>query len=309
MRRFIAIPVLCFCAVAAAAQSGDLGWRTDPQPAVAEAKRLNRPLMVYVLGATRDRDEKLDDAQRRAFSDLRVQRLAQRFVPLKLSRSVHRDVLKDFGLPESANMVMSFVTPEGKPLGDLGAAGIAQADSLAAKMKLVLRAYVEQLYESDLKPLLTDADAKPADVKRALQAVAEQRILAAESDLVAMLEREKRDAAVRPAVCEALAALSTKTAVTKLLDLSGTGDRTAAKALEKCTPAGAELLLGMLKPDDEPFDYPLYKLITKVCGIREVKPEKWFDTAKPKARQEHFDKLDKLVRDAAAAWKEANDAD
>ncbi len=308
MRRFICIPML-WCCVAAAAQTGDLGWRTDPQPAVAEAKRLNRPLMVYVLSSTRDRDEKLDDAQRRALSDTRVQRLAQRFVPLKLSRSIHRDVLKDFGLPESANMVMSFVTPEGKSLGDLGAAGIAQADSLAAKMKLVLRAYAEQLYESELKPALTKGDAKPADVKHALQTVAEQRMIGAESDLLALLEREKPDSALRPTVYDTLAVLSTKTAVTKLLDLSGAGDRAAAKALDKCTPAGAELLLGMLKPDEVPFDYPLYKIITKVCGIREVKPEKWFDTAKPKARLEYFDKLDKLVRAAAAAWKEANDAD
>ncbi len=308
MRPFKWVPVLLCCA-AAAAQTGDLGWRTDPQPAVAEAKRLNRPLMVYVLGSTRDRDEKLDDAQRRALSDARVQRLAQRFVPLKLSRSVHRDVLKDFGLSESANMMMSFVTPDGKSLGDLGAAGIAQADSLAAKMKLVLRAFAEALYQTELKPVLTSADAKPADVKHALQAVAEQRIIAAETDLVALLDREKPDPALRPAACEALAALSTKTAVTKLLDLSGAGDKAAAKALEKCTPAGAEHLLALLKPDDDPFDYPLYKIVTKLSGIREVKPQKWFDTAKPKARQEYFDKLDQLVRDTARAWKEANDAD
>jgi hypothetical protein len=293
--------------VSAAAQSTDLPWRTDPQQAVAEAHQQDRPLLVYVLAGTKDRDDKLEQAHHRSFSDPRVQRLAQRFIPLKLSRSVHRDVLKDFGLSESANMVISFVTPGGKVLGEISAGGIAQAESLAAKLAAVLQSFSETTYEDRLKPILESADAKAADVKAALRTIGELRITVAEQDLVKFLEREQLDPALRSAACETLAALSTKSAVGKLLDLSGAGDKAAAKALEKCTPVGAEYLWADLQPDATPFDYPLYKLITKICDVREAKPEKWFDTAKPKVRQDHLAKIEKLVHEAAKRWKEAND--
>jgi hypothetical protein len=307
MTRSLFVLVLLAFAASAAAQNTDLPWRTDPQPAVAEARQQDRPLLVYVLAGTKDRDDKLELAHRRSFSDPRVQRLAQRFVPLKLSRSVHRDVLKDFGLPESANMVMTFVTPDGKVLGDSSAGGIAQPDSLAAKLVAALQSYAEALYEERLKPVLENADAQPADVKAALRTIGELRITVAEQDLFKFLARDKLDAALRSTACETLAALSTKTIMAKLLDLSGTGDKAAAKALEKCTPVGAEYLWADLQPDATPFDYPLYKIIAKICDVREAKPEKWFDTAKPQARQDHLAKIEKLVHEAAKRWKEAND--
>ncbi len=119
MARKLASLVLLLTAPLTLAQCDEIPWRTDPRQAVSEAQRTLRPIMVYVLAGSEDRDNNLQNAPRWALADPRVVPLAQRFIPLRLSRSADRDVLRDFGLSETANMMMSFVTPDGKHLGDL----------------------------------------------------------------------------------------------------------------------------------------------------------------------------------------------
>jgi len=262
--------------------------------------------MVYVLAGSEDRDNNLQNAQRRALADPRVVRLAQRFIPLRLSRSADRDVLGDFGLPETANMMMSFVTPDGKHLGDLSGGGISQASSLAAKLLLVYRTYTQQMFEKDLKPKLEDPETRPEELKRTLGIIVEFGIGPADATIAKLLER-RLDAALHDAACNALAALSTKTAIQTLLELSRGGDARATRALESCTPVGAELLLEELKPDAEPFDYVVYKAITKACGIRNVWPERRFERARPREKEQEVERVSGLVREAAARWKEANE--
>lgn len=305
MSRFLTLGLLLVTPGIALAQQG-ITWRTDPQPAVREAKATKRPLMVYVLAATRDRDDDVERGQRRALQDPRVLRLSRRFVPLRLSRSQHRDVLADFGLPQHANMMISFVSPDGKQLGQIGAGGVAQADSLVQKMVRVFEVYQKQLFDEEVRPTLKDQKAKPADVQRALALTREFRLTVADQAVVELLERPRLSAVLRKDAYRTLATLSTKVAVDKLLDLAWDGDADATDALSQCTPAGAELMLPDMQADAEYFPYPLYKAVTKICQIRKTKPERFFENASERLKQEEVERVQKLVRAAAQRWRSEN---
>lgn len=301
-RRFPAL-VLFWGTTLALAQEDAIRWRTNPQEAVNEAKQTLRPLMVYVLAASHDRDDKLEREQKRSLADPRVVRLSARVIPLRLSRSEHADILPSFGLSQAANMEMSFVAPDGQKLGDLSAGGVAQADALVKKLELVLKAQAENLYKTQVQPQLENADAKPEDLKRALKVIENCRITAADEGVAKLLEREKLDAGVRQLACDTLASLSTKTAVEKLLALSRAANEPARKALEKCTPLGAELLLAGLTADQDGFDYAAYKAATQICKVRSVKSPKFFENSSPRLKTEELDRVRKLVAAEAERWR------
>mgnify|MGYP000036673099 CR=1 FL=1 len=303
----MAMLALLWAAPLLVAQTDAIPWRTDPRQAVTEAQRSGRPLMVYVLAGNKDRDNDLEREHRRALSDPRVVNQARQFVPLRLSRSVHRDVLPDFKLPQSANMQMSFLTPDGELLGDLGAGGIGQPDSLARKLALVMNVYRSKLLETRIKPVLSAPAPSAAELQQALQLVVEFRIAAADVELIKVLDERQVEAGARSNIYETLATLSTPKAVAKLLELSRSGDARATQALDKCTPAGAELILAELHADAEPFEYALYKSVTRICNVRNVKPQRYFEKASVERRQEELDRITPLVRSAAQRWRELND--
>ncbi len=305
MTRASALLVLLLGAAPALAQQ-EIPWLTEPQQAVNEAKRSGRPLMVYVLASNKDRDPKLDHLQKEALINPRVVQLSRQFVPLRLSRSMSQDVLPSFGLSDRANMEMSFVTPDGEVIDRITAGGVAQASSLAEKLVLVLRAYGKKIYDKQVKPVLEDAEAKTPDLKKAVLLVSNFHITTADKDLLELTDRPRLDRALRGDVYDALASLSTKLAIDKLFELAVAEDSRAAKALEKCTPLGAEHLLDKLSVEE--FNYGVYKTVTQACDIRNVKSAKFFENAKQeRIKQEEIDRVSKLVREAAQRWKEQND--
>ncbi len=282
-------------------------WRTEPQQAVREAQANMRPLMVYVLAATRDRDDDVEREQRRSLADPRVLQMSQNFVPLRLSRSQHRDILAQFGLPQSANMIMSFVAPNGDQLGTISAAGIANTESLLEKLALVQRAYAGKIYDSEVKPVLENEDAKPADQRRALLLVRELRITDADQLIITMIEERARlNTGIRKLAYEVLAALSTTESVNKLLDWAWDGDAVATKALERCTPVAAEQMMVELQADAEYFPYPVYQIVTKICNVPKPKREKFFEQAKKRLKEEELERVRNIVRQAAQQWRIAN---
>ncbi len=302
----------CFVGLGVAmGQQDQIRWQTDPKPAVNEAQKTLRPLMVYVLAGSQYRDDKLERDQKRALSDPRVVHVAERFIPLKLSRSQHHDVLQQFGLSESANMEMSFVTSDGVTLGaPLSAGGVANADSLVQKMKLVLQEYGKKLYESHVGPVLTKEDAKPEELRNSLKIVQEFQLTAAVPPISDLLGQEKLDASVRTAALETLAVLSTKEAIAKLRPLVQAGDASARKALEKCTPVGAELLLADVQADADPFDYFTYKTATQViCKVQSIKAATFFEKGSARLKQDELERVRKLVAAEAERWRKRNAED
>lgn len=299
--------ILVLSSARAAAQSGAIPWRTDPKTAVAEAQRLNQPLMVWVRDSSDDRGDDLERDQKRAFRDPRVLRRMARFVPLRLSQTLNRDVLDQFGLRQTSDLEVSFVAPDGALLGRVAGGDAAAPDVLIAQMSRAFQAFTARLFETSLHPQLRDKDASAADRQQALKTIATLRITAAEPAVLELLGGERVEPAVRKQAYAALAALSTKTSLESLVKLTRGGDAAAADALGDCTPVGAELLLAELKLDPPPFPYVIYRAVAKVCRIPKPKPEKFFDNAKPRLVEEELARITKLVQEAARTWKAENE--
>ena len=84
MFRCLSMFLIACCALEAAEAQQTIQWRTDVPGAVASSKQTRLPIMFYVLGRNEDRDDKLDNAQKRAFTDPRVLRLSHRFITVRL---------------------------------------------------------------------------------------------------------------------------------------------------------------------------------------------------------------------------------
>jgi hypothetical protein len=328
--RSLAVILLLTSATSAVAQQ-TIQWMRNPQQAVALAQRNNRPLMVWVASGRDERDD-LERDQKRAFRDPRVIQWSRAFVTLRISPTVHRDLLPQFGLPSRASLELSFVTPDGEKLSGLSGGAVAQPDSLAKKMMMVLQAFGKRVYEKDVKPVLENEDAKPKELKVAIDTINDLHIVAADKGLVELLDRERLGKSTRKTACEALAQLSTKVAVDKLLELAK-DDPIAAGSLSKCTPAGAEMMLGAMIPTDEPvekkpaakeaegekpgeegeqekakeepqrFNYPVYKAVTRICRVPKPKPESYFEKAPDDRIAQEVERVSEIVRDVAARWK------
>ncbi len=301
MIRTVALLTVLLAIATAAAQDGGIQWITEPRAAVAQAQRTNHPLMVYVLPSTKDRDKRIERAQIESLRDPRVLRAAQSFVPLKLSRSVHRDELSEFGLSGSSSMEMSFVSPDGEVLDTLSAGGVSNARSLAQKLRGAMQLYGGKLYEKQVKPVFKNESAKTSEIKTALELIADFNIVAAEEELIELLDRPRLSKSLLRPAYNALAALSTPGSVTKLVELSREGQKHAQKALTNCTIAGAGLLLAELGEDVAPKDYPIYKAIAEICQVPKPKSTGWFENAKPEMQKEELERVAGIVLAAIAA--------
>lgn len=303
MTRSAMLVGLLLLAVPALAQQ-EIPWRTDARQAVREAQAAKRPLMVYCRGSVKDIDDEIKHGHRRSLMDPRVLRAASRFVPLRLSRSADREILGEFGLPVTANMMMSFVSHKGEVLGTLGALGVAQPESLVTKLNLVFEEHAKKLYLSEIRPVLLNAEAAPKDLRDAIDLVRQFGITDADKDLIDLLGGDRLNADVRRSAYQTLAVLSTKPGIEKLLELSWQGDADAANACGLATPEGAELMLGDLtKFPDNAFPYSLYTAIAKACDIRKTRPERWFQNADEKLRTEEIETFSTQVREAAQRWR------
>jgi hypothetical protein len=201
-------------------------------------------------------------------------------------------------------MIMSFVTPDGKVLGDLSASGIAQADSLAKKLELTLEEYTREFYKSEIQPVLTQPGTSPANLKVALKTITDVGITSADKDVIALLDRQDLDAGTRSAVYATLARLSTSASIEKLMELVRAGDGEALKALATCSPAAAEPLLAELQKGE--FRYDMYEALVKICDIRNKKPKSFFERDTEQARKlqaQEVERVTKLAREAAQKAK------
>lgn len=302
--------LIAFGAVQALAQ-GNLQWVRSADEAVKRAQAQKKPILVYVRLPDDQRPE-TDDADRdiqRNFRDPRIQKRATMFVPLLLTQSrQNRETITQFGLSATATMELAFVSPDGKPLAPpLATAGARQADSLLQRMGVAITAWGKMVYDAELKPVIADEKAEAAALQKAVRLTGELRVKAADTDLIKLLERENLPGGARTATLDALAALSSKAAIARLVELGRKNDTAAIKALEKATPAGAELLLDELKDKDGNFHYFVYSAITRICGIRDGKQKGYFDNSKPDFYEKELERVRGIVRQQAKVWRDENE--
>lgn len=309
--------VLC-CAVAlltaktfAQSDSGGIKFLTDLNAAVEQARKTKKPLMIYVLSGTKDRDDDVERDQKKAFRDPGVVRVAQRFVAVRVSRSQNKELLEKLKLPGSANMMIAFATPGLETIGDLSPMGITNADSFVQKMNLILKAYHGKIYNEELRKILEDPEAKPAALKDALKSVQQMAIAEADGAVVKLLDREGLPEDLAKLSIQILGELSTKAAVQKLIEFVDAEDKNplradALKALEGANPTAVDPMLEALRPDDAEFKYDIYVAVCKICKISNKKDKKYFEKANAKLKGEEIDRVSAAARKFAEKWKDQN---
>ncbi len=283
-----------------------ISWTLDARAAVAEAQRSERPIMFWVLSAEGDRVDDVERDQKRAFSDATVVELSGRYVPVRLSRSQHRDLLVRWGLSPSTNMEIVFTTPGGDKIDTLSPSGAANARSLAQKMALVYRQYRNQVFAKEIKPAFDAEDTQTKALLVGLKRVQNMLILDADQAVIKLLSNEKLDPSVKTAALETLAVLSTRASTKELLTRAAT-DPKSAKLLEKCTPMAAEQMLEALDGEDDGLRMAVYQAVSKVCGVSGVKPARFFEQAPERARADELRRVKQIVERTARAWRDRYD--
>lgn len=287
--------------------SEPIQWSLDWEQAVATAQKQHRPLMGYVLRSSSNRDEDLERDQKRAFNDPRVQQLAKRYVPVKMSMSQQRDVLKKWGLRDDANLYIVFATPMGDVIDTLSPSGVANVEAVVQKMSRCYQIYRKQVYEKDLKDKLEGDSTSTADAVKALTLIQQMDLIEADASVVKLLDRKNLDKKLSNEVYETMAKLSTKTTVSKLMELAKNNDAAASKALLQCNPGAAEFIAPSLTSTDEHEKITAYMAVVKICKIKDGKPEKFFTGKNQRIIEEEVQRVKKMAEKTAARWKEQND--
>jgi hypothetical protein len=294
---------MLIAAPVAGQQTTGIQWRLDVPQAVEEARRSRLPMMFWVVGRSGSRDKDLERDQKRAFRDSLVAELASRFVTVQLSRSRYSEQLEEWSLSRRANLEIVFSTPDGDKIDTLAPLGVADAETLARKMALVFRHYRQQIYERELKPNLEDAEATDQELRAALRLIAKLLILSADEAVIGLLERKSLSAERRRQVYETLAVLSTRLGVAALLERA-VGDEAAAAALTGCTPDGAEQMLSALKVEDFAQRLIVYRAVTRICRISNVKPDRFWGGRYETVKLKEIQRVSDIVTRAAERWRQ-----
>ena len=309
---------LALCAIAASAavvaaqgysSSGgkSVRWARNAQQAIEQARKSKLPLMFFIEGDSRRRDQRLDDARRKAFKDERVIYASRRFISANVVRSDSRlrSLFAKLQVPAHANMMAVFATPAGVKLDSFSA--VHQPDTFAQKMTLVFNAYRNRLFDDEIKAVLTDRKTKAAKLKKALKIIEKFDIVKADTDVIAALDRWKSDVAVSKQGFAALAVLSTKPCVDYLFAKAATGrhGQAAAAALARCTPEAAEMMLPMLTGDDPDTMLLAYNTVTKICKVKKPKPDRFWTGKNERLKKKELDRVRKTVERSAYRWKES----
>ena len=259
--------------------------------------------MFWVLAGSSRRDDDLERDQKHAFRDPLVLELSRRFVTVQLSRSRYRELLEKWDLPPRTNLEIVFVTPDGEKIDTLSPLGVAKPDVLARKMALVFQHYRQQMFEQQLRPKLEDEQTSEQDLRDALKLLTDFLILSADQAVIELLDRESLAESVHNDAYSALAALSTPASVQALLDRAR-DDQRAADALARCTPDAAERMLTALGGEDADLHLLVYHAVTRVCKIRDVKPDRFWQGRYEHVKQKEIERVRRLVADSAQRWRE-----
>lgn len=299
------VALLLWCPALAAAQSKNqqIQWDTNTQRGIANAQKAHRPMMMYVLGSTDERENQLENAQRRSFANPHVLNVAGRFVCIRVQRGQARNIMRDLDLSVMGNMEVVFVTPDAKLLDRVAPSEVANPVTFCQKMAAAFDKYRNGLFDSELKPKLEDKDAKPADLKIALGFVREFTILKADQTVVKVAKDQAVTRDVRAAAFDTLAYLSTRPAVETLLEAARAGDADAAARLTDVLPCGTEFMLDALEDNDAKFAIKVYDALAKICQIKNKKAVSFWDKASDKQRRDELDRVKQIVREAAQRWR------
>ncbi len=304
MKRLTAL-VLAFALLGGPLAAGQtIQWISNARQGVAKAQARGLPVLFYVRGKASDDDSSIVRDQRRAFRDPRVVRLVrERFVPVRLANSNEtRALLRDLGAPVQSDQLV-VATPGGKYLGRIGTDNSRNANSLLQGLQDLFNTYRGEVFRSRVAKTLSNEDAKPAELMRALDLVQGLTITQADELVARLLDRPRLSSRLRKRVYDTLAHLSTRRAVEKLLEVAPL-DKLAGKALARCTPEGATYMLDALDPGKLELHVIAYEAVTKICKIKKTRPRGFWKSADADTQMREIARVREQVQRVAKRWKE-----
>jgi len=300
--------VIAGLALPALAEGQSVQWLSNAKQGVSKAKSTGLPIMFYITGSRRDADD-LKKAQDQAFRDPLVRAMVrERFIPVRLPLSTTtRDLLAQMNVPGAAQFSIVVATSKGRSVGIIGPAQIRNPRMLVQQMTTLFRKYRKEMFDTELKPKLEKADARPGDLIKALRVIDKFVIPEADETVAKLLERDKLTKTVKKEIYDTLATLSTQRSVEALLEVI-TQDKLAATALGKCTPAAAEQMLPDLDPERPGRFQVVYDAVTKICKIKGTKSQGFFQNKDAALINKEIERVKGEVVKAAESWRRRYEA-
>ncbi|MBL8964422.1 MAG: hypothetical protein KF787_01045 [Phycisphaeraceae bacterium] len=305
--RLLLAIILATIASPARAQN-PIQWMGNSKAAVNRAAEHSMPLLFWVT----EKEDALDDddlrdAQSRAFRDPAVSALAQRrFVPVRVSRGNSRVVeeAQKLGLPTDFGLYIAIISPEGKLIRRISPGDVADAQALATSMVEALHTYLNDLYDSKLRPVITSSESSKADVRDAVQTVWRLGILSADKDCIALLERGDLTPTEHARLCTMLGAMATPACIEELLGRAAAGDEAAANALNQAEAGALETLLKELPPEHRPPEPRQVVAYRAACRISHTsaKPDSFWPEAQPGQRRAALESLRRRAEPILDFW-------
>jgi hypothetical protein len=295
-------------------------WISNAPQGISLAQATDRPLLFYIPpsetlhGIIFGHDvgdvfgtftSDITNAQNVAFRDPIVKAFAEdRFVPVRLQRTNHTlPVLAAAGLPTTYGSYLAAFTPDGKYIGWITPSEAADPRVLAMRLSDLYRRYRLALYRHDVRPVLENEAATPAELGAALSTIRDFMILDADQDVTELLTRPALNRNVEKEAIDTLAVLSTPDAVDTLVHLAGT-NRIAAEALNRLTLPAAEHMLSIVDLNDPAQVAAVYDAAVKIAGIDDPKLRPFWSRANLAARQRELARVEAVLKPQAQRWHE-----
>jgi hypothetical protein len=147
--------------------------------------------------------------------------------------------------------------------------------------------------------VLEDDRASERALSATLRKIRDFEVVEADEAVISLAERPKLGLSVRRLAYETLASLSTPAAVDFLIDRAVQGEQVdasdAKRALERIKPAGAGRLLKILGADDADGRLAAYRALVRVFQIPNAKPDRFWEMAGDRAREQEMDRVKRLA--------------
>jgi len=292
-----------FAANRVCALGDPIKWMDDSEAAVAVAQKSSLPILFLVLPPS-DAPETVKDKAAAPFRNPAIARLvSEKFVAVRLRESkATKRLLKRLDASNAEYGSAVVVTPGGGQVDIIVTEDAQDTGVLAQKLAEAFGKYQAKVLADSVAPVLENDVAKSDALLKSLGLVKKLAISEADEATAKLLDRENLPDAVRSAVYDTLAALSTKKAVAKLLD-AGLQDEKAADALRSCTPAGAAALLPALKLDDRERLVLAYDAMIAICAVSKAKPAEFWQGDDEKSQTAEIERMKAQVSACAESWR------
>ncbi|MCC6677746.1 MAG: hypothetical protein IT436_11425 [Phycisphaerales bacterium] len=268
-------------------------WSGDTRGSVSLAKERSLPLLFWVSGGRDADNDDLEDAQEECFRDPGVvDYIKGHYVPVRVSRSSNVvEAARSLGLPTEHGLYCAVLTPDGKLVDSMGPGEVSNPAVFAAHLRAAYAQYCDDLYETELRPVLEDQASPKPEARRAAQTVWRLEIRKADRAMIGLLERPDLTPAERSRLYPALAALGTGPCTAALLE---SADPKAAAALLRAPPGVLEWIIPELPGDEGEVtakQMAAYRAAMQISRYGSPRPEAWWKKATTEERHKELARL------------------